>query len=74
MPNLVGRLVSGTNLAKTCEIEGAVGCVLVYLCKYVGSVCQFSMWAVLATFGMWQQYIFSDISQICVQCSLLHDW
>ena len=37
-----------------------------------GSVCPFSMLAVYTAFGIWQPYLFSDICEICVFCSLLH--
>ena len=33
MLNLVGIFVSGTYSIITCEVEVAVGCVLVYICK-----------------------------------------
>ena len=39
MPHLVGIFVSGTYLVKTCEVRIAVGCILAYTCKTVGSIC-----------------------------------
>ena len=35
--------VSDTYLAITCEVNIAVACVLVHICKNVGSICQFSI-------------------------------
>ena len=41
--NLVGVFVSGTYLAITFEVEIAVGYVLAYICKTVGSTCPYKM-------------------------------
>ena len=38
MLNLVGIFLSGTYLAGTCEVEVAVGCVLVYVFKNIGLI------------------------------------
>ena len=46
MPNLVGIFVSGTYLTITCEVEVAIGCVLTYIYKNIGSVCSCCMLAV----------------------------
>ena len=43
MPNFLGIFASGTYLAVTCEVDGAFGYVLVYICRIVGSVFHFSM-------------------------------
>ena len=71
MSYLVDMFAPGTYLAITCEVEVAFGCVLAYICKPAGSICSFSMLAISGIFGMWQSYLFSNICQICVQCSML---
>ena len=39
MPNLESIFVSGTYLARTCEVEVVVGCSLTYISKNVRSMC-----------------------------------
>ena len=66
MPNLVGISFFGTYFEITCEVDVAVCCVLTYvLCSML------TVWAIV---GMWQRYLFSDICQICEQCSFVNCW
>ena len=46
IPNLLGIFVSITYYAITCVAETAVGCILAYKCKNVGSICQCRMLAI----------------------------
>ena len=46
MHNLVGKFVSRTYVAVVYEVDGAVGCDLVYICSYVTSICSFTIEAV----------------------------
>ena len=62
--------MSGTYLAIMCEVAVAVGCIFPDICKNVGCVCNISMVVVSLTFVIWQQYLFTDICQICVKCHL----
>ena len=65
----VSRKICGSN----SEVEVAVSCVLayIYIYKNVGSISTYSVLTMCAIFGMWQQYLFCDIYQIYVKCSLL---
>ena len=58
----------------TSVIKVIVYCILVYICKNVRSICPWNMLSIWVVFQMWQSYLFSDICQIIVQCSLLNSW
>ena len=64
----VGIFVSCIYLLITGLVEFAVGCVLLYIWKYVGFICPCSVLPMSAMFGMWQPYL---LSNICVQYFLL---
>ena len=71
---LVGTFGFGIFLAIKDEVEVAVDWVLAFICKNVGFTCLYSIFHLWAMYGMWQLYLFSDICQICIQCSLLKGW
>ena len=74
MTNLMVIYFSNTYFAITWKGEDTIGCLLVYLSEIIGSISPYCMFFKLAMFGTWQPHLFSDICQICVQCSLLNGW
>ena len=62
LPNMIGIFVSGMYLAITCELEVAVGCALVNLCKNTGSIYLFSMLLMRVICAMWQSCLFCGVS------------
>ena len=54
--------VSGTYLAIMCKEDGAVGCNLVDMDKYGGSL-PLSIMAVWCILAMWQPYMCHDVSK-----------
>ena len=47
----VGILVSNTYMAEACEVDIEVACVFAHVCKNGGSICSFSIMAVLLIFA-----------------------
>ena len=57
MWHLRGIFVSGTYFALIWELALAVGCILVHMGKYVGSVCPFGIMVVWLILAVWQPYL-----------------
>ena len=62
--HLVGIFVSEMYLVVIGEVKVAGNCVA-YMCNNVGSTWPYIMLLMLAVFGMWQLYLFSDVSNVC---------
>ena len=67
--------ISDTYVAVTWEDDVAVGCILVYMCNKVRSVCSFNMLAYMsAIVAVWELYLFVQLYVTSMCTVLLVTW